>query len=57
MMDGSAGLRTGAAGLGLNMMTPARKWGSGGLEGVWAAENTREALFEAMQRRETFATS
>ena len=57
MMDGSAGLRTGAAGLGLNMMTPARKWGSGGLAGVWAAENTREALFDAMQRRETFATS
>ncbi|WP_279241023.1 DUF3604 domain-containing protein [Candidatus Paraluminiphilus aquimaris] len=57
MMDGSAGLRTGAAGLGLNIMTPARKWGSGGLAGVWAAENTREALFDAMQRRETFATS
>ena len=57
MMDGSAGLRTGAAGLGLDKMTPARKWGSGGLAAVWAPENTREALFEAMQRRETFATS
>jgi hypothetical protein len=57
MMDGSAGLRTGAAGLGLEKLTPARKWGSGGLAGVWAPENTREALFDAMQRRETFATS
>lgn len=57
MMDGSAGLRTGAAGLGLDKMTPARKWGSGGLAAVWASENTREALFDAMQRRETFATS
>ena len=57
MMDGSAGLRTGAAGLGLDKMTPARAWGSGGLAGVWAAKNTRKALFEAMQRRETFATS
>ena len=57
MMDGSAGLRTGAAGLGLDKMTPALKWGSGGLAAVWASENTREALFDAMQRRETFATS
>lgn len=57
MMDGSAGLRTGEAGLGLTYLTPARKWGSGGLAGVWARENTREALFDALQSRETYATS
>ena len=32
-------------------------FGSGGLTGVWAETNTREAIYAALRRRETFATS
>ncbi|MCY4425524.1 MAG: DUF3604 domain-containing protein [Halieaceae bacterium] len=35
----------------------ATRFNPGGITGVWAEKNNREALFGAMQRRETFGTS
>lgn len=32
-------------------------FGPGGLTGVWAEENSREAIFRALRRKETFGTS
>jgi len=36
---------------------PGWSMASSGYQGVWAIENTREALFDAMMRRETYATT
>jgi hypothetical protein len=48
--------------LGLRDDTPNKRLGTatlnpGGLVGVWAEENSRDALFDALRRRETFGTS
>ena len=57
LMDGTAGLRLGEAMLLPDSMRRSSKWGAAGLAGVWAEENTRESIFDALLRKETFATS
>ena len=36
---------------------PSRYWGGSGLAGVWAEANTRDAIYAAFRRKETFSTS
>lgn len=56
-MDGSAALRTKYALALPDSQHISLQWGSGGLAAVWAEENTRDSLFAAMRRKETYATS
>ncbi len=53
MLDGTPELRRGG-----NAMHPvSAAYSASGLAGVWAKENTREAIFGALRRKETFATT
>lgn len=56
LLDGSAGIR-----LGESYLLPderlGKHWSAAGLAAVWAEENTRSSLFDAMRRKETYATS
>ena len=48
---------TGIPGQPAKQLQQVQEFSSGGLAGVWAPENTREAIFDAMMRKETFGTS
>jgi len=52
--DGTIEIRMSGA---VNAGMDPRVLGTAGLTGVWAEENTRASLFEAMQRKETFAVT
>lgn len=56
IMDGSAAQRLGKAYL-LPEELIGPYWSAAGLAAVWAEENTRESIFDAMVRKETYATS
>jgi hypothetical protein len=57
LMDGSVGLRLGESTLLPADQNRALKWSAQGLAAVWAEENTRASLYDAMRRKETYATS
>ena len=48
---------TGVPGSPAGQIQQIQEFSSGGLAGVWAPQNTREAIWDAMQRKETFGTS
>ena len=45
------------SGAGQTAGEAAMNFGTPGATGVWAPENTREAIFDILQRKETFGTS
>jgi hypothetical protein len=57
LLDGSATIRLKQMYLLPEEAQRAERWGAAGLAAIWARENTRDELFDAMRAKETYATS
>ena len=57
LLDGSAAMRMGKTSFYPASFPGGVRWSAAGLAAVWAQQNTRGSLFDAMRRRETYATS
>ncbi len=57
LIDGSVGIRMGASLLMPQDQNRGGQWSAAGLAAVWAEANTRASLFDAMRRKETYASS
>ncbi len=57
LLDGTAGQRIGQTLLLPNSQNRGLNWSAAGLAAVWAKENTRASIFDALRRKETYATS
>jgi hypothetical protein len=57
LMDGTAAQRLGQVFLLPDSVRRTGQWGSQGLAAVWAHENTRDSVFDALRRGETYATT
>jgi len=55
--SGKVGTGDGSPEVRLNMPRIRMDFGASGLAGVWAEENTRDSIYNAMRRKETWATS
>jgi hypothetical protein len=56
-ITGHTGINDGLVNLRVGITSVAKQRNAGGLAVVWAEENTREAIFDAIDRKEVYATS
>jgi len=55
--SGKLGTGDGSPEVRINMPRTRMDFGASGLAGVWAEENTRESIYDALRRKETWGTS